>query len=133
MHEWLIATFGPGRVESEAPSDVAKEDNWRNEPQADFKLLKERSDQYSSNPQPEDILLAIEISDTTVRFDLKVKAKLYARAGMVEYWVVNIPDRQLVVHREPRDGVYKSIVAYERNEEVSPLAAPEARICLDRL
>lgn len=132
VYEWLLSVFGSGRVESEAPSDVATEDNTHNEPEADLKVLKRPSQEYSSNPQPEDILLLVEISDSTVRFDLGPKAKLYARAAIVEYWVLDIPGKRLIVHRNPEKGQYRSVIAYEAQEEVAPLAAPEARFCLER-
>jgi Uma2 family endonuclease len=108
------------------------EDNAHSEPEADLKVLRRPSKEYTSNPQPEDILLLVEISDSTVRFDLGRKAKLYARAMIQEYWVLDIPGKQLIVHREPEEGRYRSIVAYEAQEEVAPLAAPEARFCLER-
>lgn len=133
LYEWLLSVFGSGRVESEAPSDVAAEDNAYNEPEADLKVLRRPSKEYASNPQPEDILLIVEISDSTLRFDLSKKAKLYARAAIMEYWVLDIPGKRLIVHREPRDGQHRSVVAYGAQEEVAPLAAPEARFCLERL
>lgn len=133
VYEWLLGVFGSGRVESEAPSDVATEDNKYSEPEADLKVLRRPSEEYSSNPQPEDILLAVEIADSTVRFDLSKKAKLYARAAILEYWVVDIPGHRLVVHREPKDGQYRSVVAYRAQEEIAPLVAPKARFCLERL
>ena len=133
FHEWLFSIFGPGRVESEAPSDVAGEDNRINEPEADLKVLRQRSSQYSSNPKPEDILLVIEISDSTVRFDLDQKARLYARAAYQEYWVVDIPDERLIVHRDPQNGAYQSVVTHNSHEPVSPLAAPGATVSLDSL
>lgn len=133
FHAWLRAVFGDGRVESEAPSDVATEDNRYSEPEADLKVLRRSSTEYASNPQPEDILLLVEISDSTVHFDLGKKAKLYARAAIMEYWVLDIPGKRLVVHREPEEGRYRRVVAYEAQEEVVPLAAPEARFCLERL
>ena len=132
VYEWLLSVFGSGRVESEAPSDVATEDNQHSEPEADLKVLRRPSQEYASNPQPEDILLLVEISDSTVRFDLGKKAKLYASAAIMEYWVLDIPGMRLVVHREPEKGRYRSVVAYEAQEEVAPLAAPEARFCLER-
>ena len=132
VYEWLLSVFGSGRVESEAPSDVATEDNRHSEPEADLKVLRRPSQEYASNPQPEDILLLVEISDSTVRFDLSKKAKLYARAVIMEYWVLDIPGRRLIVHREPKEGRYRSVIAYESHEEVAPLAAPEARFCLER-
>ncbi len=132
VYEWLLGVFGSGRVESEAPSDVATEDNAHNEPEADLKALRRPSQEYASNPQPEDILLLVEISDSTVRFDLGPKAKLYARAAIMEYWVLDIPQKRLIVHREPEGGQYRSVVTYEAQEEIAPLAAPEARFCLER-
>lgn len=85
VYEWLLSVFGSGRVESEAPSDVATEDNVHNEPEADLKALRRPSQEYASNPQPEDIFLLVEISDSTVHFDLGPKAKLYTRAAIMEY------------------------------------------------
>ena len=96
-------------------------------------MLKLSCKEYSSNPQPDDILLVVEISDSTVHFDLNVKDKLYARAEISEYWVVNIPKRQLVVHREPNQGMYNNVKTYNADEETSPVAAPSATICLNRL
>ena len=132
VYKWLLSVFGSGRVKSEAPSDVAAEDNRHSEPEADLKILRQPSQEYVSNPQPQDILLLVEISDSTVRFNLGKKAKLYARAAIMEYWVLDIPGKRLIVHREPEEGQYRSIVAYEAQEEIAPLAAPEARFCLER-
>ncbi len=126
VHQWLSNAFGAARVESESPTDVAKEDNTLSEPEPDLKVLRKASKAYSSNPQPEDILLVAEISDSNVRFDLKIKAKLYARAGILEYWVIN-------VHREPKAGMYASVITYRSNEEVTPLSAPDAIFCMERL
>ncbi|MDQ2844016.1 MAG: Uma2 family endonuclease [Acidobacteriota bacterium] len=131
--EWLRTTFGPGYVRSEAPTDVAAEDNMHNEPEPDLMVTIKSIREYQATPLPQDIRLVIEVSDSTLQLDLKVKAKLYARAGIVEYWVINIPDKQLVVHREPMNGVYSGVRTYGSNEEVAPLAAPDARFCLDRL
>ncbi len=130
VHEQLARIFGAERVEAEAPTDVATIDNTTSEPEPDLKVLRRPSEEYSSNPQPEDVLLAVEISDSTVRFDLTVKARVYARAGIIEYWVVDIQRKQVIVHRAPIDGLYTSVMAFGFDEEVSPMAAPEARFCL---
>ena len=58
-------------------------------------------------------------------FDLTVKARLYARARIVEYWVVDIPGRRIIVHRDPQEGQYQSVVAYAEQESVKPLASPD--------
>ncbi len=124
---WLLQVFGKPFVNQDAPIDVAPEDNPTNEPEPDVIVLnRELSNFLAGNPRPKDLHLAVEVSDSTVAFDLTVKAALYARAGIVEYWVLDINKRRLVVHRNPGQGRYESIVAYAENEPVSPLAAPHA-------
>ena len=79
---------------------------------------------FAANPQPDDLRLVVEVSYSTITFDLSAKAGLYARAGIVEYWVIDIKGRRLIVHRNPREGVYSSVMAYGEFEPVAPLAAP---------
>jgi Uma2 family endonuclease len=55
-------------------------------------------------PGPGDLDLVIEVAESTLGFDLKTKAGLYARAAIGEYWVLDITGRQMIVHRDPRDG-----------------------------
>ena len=125
MH-WLVDAFGWDRVNSEAPTDVAPEDNPTNEPQPDVIVFRATAaDFQSAAPQPADLALVVEISDTTLNFDLTVKAALYARAGIAEYWVVDLNGRRLIVHRQPDSGAYKSVAAYGENERVAPLASPQ--------
>ena len=63
--------------------------------------------------------------DTSLSFDLNTKAALYARAGIAEYWVLDIPGRRLIVHRFPAAGRYSGVNAYAETESAAPLAAPE--------
>jgi Uma2 family endonuclease len=67
--------------------------------------------------------LVAEISDSSLGFDLTTKAELYARAEIVEYWVVDVAAHRLIVHRDPREGLYASITAYSEGETVTPLAS----------
>jgi Uma2 family endonuclease len=125
--EWLVGVFGFHHVQTESPIDVAPEDNPTNEPEPDLIVLtRPLSEFLSANPQPEDLRLVVEVSDTTLKFDLTVKAALYARAGIVEYWVLDVTGRRLLVHREPKAGSYGSIIAYGEGEGVAALAAPGA-------
>ena len=124
--------IGSGRVELEAPLDVRAEDNTYNEPEANLKILRRLSQEYAFNLQPEDVLLVVEISDSTVQFDLSRKAELYARAATMEYWVLDIPAKRLVVHQEPEQRRHRSIIAYDAQEEITPLVAPEAQFGLER-
>jgi Uma2 family endonuclease len=127
LTEWLIAIFGGRFVNTEAPIDVSPEDNPTSEPEPDLIVLRpEYRDPWSQPPRPEDLLLVIEISDSTLDFDRTVKGGLYARAGVVEYWVLDLNGRQLIVHRDPAGGRYHSIVAYSEQESVGPLAAAHA-------
>ena len=124
VQAWLVRVFGEQYVNPETPIDVAPGDNPINEPEPDLIVLARDQDEITSqNPQPAEVLLVVEIADTSVKFDLTVKARLYARAGIADYWVVDIPARRIIVHRDPRDGQYRSVTAYTSQESVSPLAS----------
>jgi Uma2 family endonuclease len=126
MMIWLMDAFGRDRINPEVPIDVAPEDNPTNEPQPDLVVLRRATTCFQSEPpQPSDVALIIEVSDTTLQFDLGVKASLYARAGIVEYWVLDVTNRSLIVHREPESGRYRSVAAYNESEKVAPLASPQ--------
>ena len=124
LQEWLVAVFGFRLVNIEAPIDVAPEENEANEPEPDAIVLKREVSLFAANPQPDDLRLVVQVSHSTIAFDLTAKARLYARAGIVEYWVIDIRGRRLIVHRDPREGVYSSVMVYGEFEPVAPLAAP---------
>ncbi len=72
------------------------------EPQPDIAIVKNKQDNYlSSHPQPEDILLVIEVSDSTLRYDQETKLSLYAEDKISHYWLVNLIDKQLEMYSEP--------------------------------
>lgn len=80
------------------------------EPQPDVAVLKPRADDYEAGaPGPDDVLLLIEVADTSLAFDRGVKAPLYAGHGIAEYWIVNLRDRTVEVHRQPADGRYADV------------------------
>lgn len=98
---WLIRVFGWEFINPETPVDVAPEDNPTNEPQPNIIVLKRPSREFkNANPQPADLHLVVEIPDTSLGFDLTKKAALYARAEIVEYWVLDVAAHRLVVHRD---------------------------------
>ncbi len=122
---WLVEVFGFRFVHPEAPIDVAAADNPSSEPEPDIIVTRQDISSFRVfNPQPADLLLVVEIGDSTLGFDLKTKARLYARAGIQEYWVVDVTGRRIIVHRNPTEGLYSSIAAYGADESISPLAAP---------
>jgi Uma2 family endonuclease len=75
-------------------------------------------------------LLLVEVSDTTLTFDIETKVPLYARAGISEVWVVNVNARSVHVYRDPHAGAYASSFVVLGDKSVAPLALPEARIAL---
>ncbi|MEG4271815.1 MULTISPECIES: Uma2 family endonuclease [unclassified Microcoleus] len=72
------------------------------EPEPDVVIARNRSDNYlSSHPEPPDILLVIEVSDSTLKYDRRTKLSLYAESGISNYWIFNLVDNQLEMHSEP--------------------------------
>jgi Uma2 family endonuclease len=80
------------------------------EPEPDIVIARLRSDDYvNSHPSPADIILVIEVADSSIKFDRDTKAPLYAAAGISEYWIVNLIDDRLEIYRQPSDSIYTSI------------------------
>jgi Uma2 family endonuclease len=80
------------------------------EPEPDIVIARLRSDDYvNSHPSPEDIILVIEVADSTIKFDRDTKAPLYAAAGIGEYWIINLVDDRLEIYRQPEGNIYTSI------------------------
>jgi Uma2 family endonuclease len=129
----LAAIFPARHVQQETTIDVSPQDNPTNEPQPDAIVLKLPRRSYESNPTPSDLLLVCEVSQSTLAFDLSTKANLYSRAGIQEYWVLDLQGRRLLVHREPSAVGYRFLRIYLAGEKVAPLAAPEATIEIDAL
>jgi len=89
------------------------------EPQPDVALLKPRADFYSnSHPTAEDVLLVIEVADTSVEYDRRVKLPLYARAGIPEAWLVILPKDSIEAHCEPKDGKYQKVQRLKRGKTI---------------
>ena len=79
------------------------------------------------------VLLVVEISDTSIGFDLSGKASLYASFGVREYWVIEPRKRVTHIHRNPQPDGYGSVVKVTAKRRVEPLAAPSLGLCLDDL
>jgi Uma2 family endonuclease len=79
-------------------------------------------------PRPEDVLLLIEVADTTLAYDRKTKLKLYAQAGIAEAWIVDIQARCVEVYREPQGNGYARKSAMRPGDVVTPLALPMVRV-----
>ena len=117
----LSAAFGSGFfAEQQMPLQLSS----GLEPQPDVMVLPGTPDDYEDEPGPEDILLLVEVSDTTLRYDRGTKARMYAAEGIPDHWIVHLRKRTLEVRRQPENGEYLSLDVYDETESVAPLAAP---------
>ena len=124
--ETMRATFhGKVHVRNQNPFNIGQ----RSQPEPDVYVARgEIRDYAKAHPRTAEIV--IEIADTTLRMDLGKKAALYASAGVPDYWVVDLKNRQLVVHREPEEDLespsgfrYRSVSRHAESEFVKPLRA----------
>ena len=104
------------------------------EPQPDLALLRPREDEYfNSHPGPGDTLLAVEVSDSTLAFDLRVKSQRYAAAGIPEMWVMNLPGDCLERLDEPGPEGYGRRTTFRRGDKISPAALPDLELAVEDL
>ena len=99
----------------------------RSVPQPDMVLLRPRADRYSrSHPTAADVLLLVEVADTTLPFDLGTKIPLYARYGIAEAWVIDVQERVVRVFRDPSASGYRTSFTVSGGESLTVLALPAA-------
>lgn len=103
------------------------------EPEPDINVVQFPESRYDTrHPGPSDIYWLIEVSNSTLAYDLGEKANLYAQHGIQDYWVIDIVNNQLWVHRQPQEGIYQSIEKIESGT-VTPVAMPSVQIEVNRL
>ena len=99
-----------------------------NEPEPDISLVKPRDIYYHRHPEAEDVLLVIEVSDSSVAYDRIKKGRLYSRAWIPEYWLVDIPAARLEIYRSPGPEGYTDKQDLTRGDSVAPLAMPDVAL-----
>jgi Uma2 family endonuclease len=99
------------------------------EPEPDLAVVPGTPRDYK-DAHPSTAVLIIEVADTTLSFDRQQKKKLYARAGIQEYWIINLIDQQLEVYRDPNDSDYLKIDTLKSGDAVTPLAAQQSTITI---
>ncbi|MDW8060794.1 MAG: Uma2 family endonuclease [Thermomicrobium sp.] len=103
-------------------------------PQPDLALLRPRPDYYAAGgPTPADVLLLVEVSDTTLPYDRDVKVPLYARHGIPEVWLVDLASEQLVTFRDPSGEGYRQYATDQRGQQLTPALAPDAVVPVARI
>jgi Uma2 family endonuclease len=98
--------------------------NDRSEPEPDLVLLQLDTPQ-DRHPGPADTLLVIEVADSSIRVDRRRKLPMYARAGIPEYWIVDLNTDRIEVYRDPVRARYRSVTLLARGDVVSPQFAPD--------
>ncbi len=118
----IVSVQGPTRL------------NDRSEPQPDVMLLRWRDDFYQGgHPGPADVLLLIEVADTTVDYDRGAKLSAYARAGIPEVWIITRQNRRIEAYTEPEGDAYARVRHAGAGASIAPQALPDAILEVDRL
>lgn len=105
-----------------------------NEPEPDIALLKPRQQPYrEAHPRPEDVLLIIEVADSSLEYDRDVKLPLYAKHAIPEVWLIDVVANRLEIYRQPQQGDYRVHLKPMRDETVTLFAMEETAIDLRQL
>jgi Uma2 family endonuclease len=108
--------------------------NRYNEPEPDLVLLRPQADFYADRiPGPADILLIIEVAESSLDYDREVKGALYAGAGVLEYWLADLNARRLACYSEPVDGAYRTLRHRGTGESTAPALLPTCPIAVSDL
>ena len=98
--------------------------NDRSEPEPDIVLVQLDTPE-DRHPEPQDVLLVIEVADSSIRVDRRRKLPMYARAGIPEYWIVDLNTDRIENYRDPVRSRYRSVTLLARGDAVSPQFAPD--------
>lgn len=126
VHDALRLAFGQGFiVRIQGPLAISL----RSEPEPDIAVVRGVPRDYRNN-HPATALLIVEVSETSLEYDRNQKRTLYARAGVGEYWILNLNDRCVEVYRDPKDGRYCISQHFFSGEHISPTAVQTAGIAV---
>lgn len=121
----VLATAGQAHVRVQLP--IALDDF--SEPEPDFALVRRPWDGYpDSHPKALDVLLLIEVADSSLDYDSGAKLEIYSRAGIREFWIVDLTTNQVLVHRGPTDGGYGSVMTIGMSGTLQIEAMPSVTI-----
>ncbi len=103
--------------------------NERSEPEPDVAVVKiDPLDYADHHPTPAEVYLIIEVADSSLKLDCETKSKAYSKAGIIDYWVLDVVSRQLHVFRQPTEDGYQSEEIFGSDRTISPLEFPDLQI-----
>ena len=104
-------------------------------PEPDVVLFKRRDDFYrtGARPTPADVLLIVEVADSSLATDRSIKMALYAKFGITEYWILDVKRRRMIVHRQPEAARYAQVSEHTPDDTLALAAAPAISIALSQL
>lgn len=123
LTSWSFEHLPKGRVRVRIQESIGLP-GLESAPQPDL-VWAVQGDYRRRRPAAGEVLLLVEVADSSLEYDAGEKAALYAEAGIADYWVVNIPDRSIEVRRDPEGNRYRTLQAFAGDEEARPLAFPE--------
>jgi Uma2 family endonuclease len=124
----LLAEFALVRVQD--PIGLSQ----YSEPEPDIAVVRIDSRKYvDHHPQPDEVFLLIEVADTTLESDRKQKAPLYAKAGIIEYWILDVNQYQAYVFREPNLAGYNQQFILGEDASISLVMFPEITVQISQL
>lgn len=104
------------------------------EPEPDVVLLQPRSDFYAGgHPEPEDIMLLVEVADTSIEYDREQKLPRYALAGVTEVWIVDLNKKRIEMYQRPSPHGYQQTTIVKGKESVSPAAFPQVTLKVSQI
>ena len=131
LNQLLVLQLG-GRAIVSVQNPVVVDDY--SEPQPDLALLRRRAIPYKeAHGTPEDVLLLIEVAETSIRYDRSTKLRLYAEAGVPEYWIVDCVAESVEVYRSPGPEGYREVSRISRGANVGPIALPDVVLPLPEI
>jgi Uma2 family endonuclease len=131
LTQMLVMSVGESAIVS--PGGPVNLGNY-SEPQPDLLLLKYQSDFHENSlPVATDVLLVIEISDSTLAFDQTTKLNLYARYGVQEYWIVDVAANRVIAFRDPTPHGYGCKLELQASDAISPNALPNVALKIGKL
>jgi Uma2 family endonuclease len=96
----------------------------------DLTVLRRDAEREGRLPTADDVLLLVEVADTTLRYDRTTKLQLYAKHAIREVWIVNVSEAVLEVHRDPGDGAYRTNLKRTKDQSIAPVALPGVELPL---